>query len=169
MHVARADDEDVAEFDLGALRSGNGFEVFDRNASGVESIVRTTLFNAPFMIIKQDSSPANPALRSYSPNTKEIGLLDSIRAMDIIERQPIIELGLLLVSEVAQAIPLRRRLGVEGPDVVVDDARRLLVDFFVELLAAEEGQVALRVERPVDVDAYACGDFVGGCFDDRVA
>jgi hypothetical protein len=44
-----------------------------------------------------------------------------------------------------QAVPLGRRLRVEGPDVVVDDAWRFLVELLVEGLAAEEGQGALGV------------------------
>lgn len=59
-------------------------------------------------------------------------------------------------------------MGVEGPNVVVDDPRWFLVDFFVELLAAEEREVALCVQRPVDVDAGAGFDFAGGGFDDGV-
>ena len=54
------------------------------------------------------------------------------------------------------------------PDVIVDDPGRFLVDFFVELLAAEEGKVGLGVEGPVDVDAGAGLDFAGGGFDDGV-
>ena len=48
---------------------------------------------------------------------------------------------------------LAAALGVEGPGVVVDDARLLLGDLLVEGLAAEEGQRALRVERPVERDS----------------
>jgi hypothetical protein len=63
-------------------------------------------------------------------------------------------------------IPLRRALRVEGPDVVVDDPGRFLVDFFVEGLAAEEGKVGLSVEGPVEADAVAGLDLGGGGFDD---
>ena len=65
----------------------------------------------------------------------------------------------------AEAVPLCATLGVEGPDVVVDDAWRLLVDLFVEGLAAEEGEVALCVERPVEANADAGLDLACGCFD----
>ena len=93
--------------------------------------------------------------------------------MDVVHRDAVVELLLLLVGEVAEAIPctlsspissgprgtegeqglglrtLTTALGVEGPGVVVDDARVLLVDVLVEGLAAEEGQGSLGVERPV--------------------
>jgi len=40
---------------------------------------------------------------------------------------------------------LGRGLRVEGPDVVVDNTRRLLVDILVESLTAEEREVVLGV------------------------
>lgn len=46
-------------------------------------------------------------------------------AVDVVLRDAVVELLLVLVGEVAQAVPLRRHLRVEGPDVVVDDARVL--------------------------------------------
>jgi len=46
-----------------------------------------------------------------------------------------------LVAEVAEAVPLRGGLRVEGPDVVVNDAGGLLVEVLVEGLAGEEGGV----------------------------
>ena len=48
------------------------------------------------------------------------------------------------------------------PDVIVDDPGRFLVDFFVELLAAEEGKVGLGVEGPVEADASTSFDLFGG-------
>ena len=101
-------------------------------------------------------------------NAINIRLLHAIGAVDVVQRDAVVEFGFLLVSEVAKAVPLTGRLGVEGPDVVVDDAGRFLVDFFVELLAAEEGEVGLGVEWPVEVDAHAGCNFCGGGFDDVV-
>ncbi len=69
---------------------------------------------------------------------------------------------------VAEAVPLGAALRVEGPDVVVDDAGGLLVDFLVEGLATEERDVFLGVQRPVESDADAGLDLAGGGFDDVV-
>ena len=68
----------------------------------------------------------------------------------------------------AEAIPLGAALRVEGPDVVVDDAGGLLVDFLVEGLPAEEGDVFLGVQGPVESDTDAGLDLAGGGFDDVV-
>lgn len=66
-----------------------------------------------------------------------------------------------------QPVPLRRALRVKCPHVIVHDPRFLLVDLFVEGLAAEEGEVVLGVEGPVEVDAGAGLDFgVGGAGDE---
>jgi len=55
-----------------------------------------------------------------------------------------------------------------GPDVIVHRSGRFLIHFFVEGLAAEEGEVALSVQRPVQGDACAGFD-LGGCrFDEGV-
>lgn len=59
-------------------------------------------------------------------------------SLDILHCHATIEFGFFLVAEVAEPIPLARHLGVEGPDIVVDDAGRLLEEFLVEELALEE-------------------------------
>ena len=73
----------------------------------------------------------------------------------MVERDAVVEYCFLLVAEVAKAVPLAGGLRVERPDIIVDDPGCLLVDLFVELLAAEEWEVALSVEGPVDVDTGA--------------
>lgn len=89
--------------------------------------------------------------------------------MNLIQRHAIVEPRFRLVSKVSQPVPLAAALGVEGPDVVIDDPRRFLIDVLVELLPAEDGQVALGVEGPVDVDSMPGLNFVaGGGFDDVV-
>ena len=88
--------------------------------------------------------------------------------MDLLQADAVVEDGLALVAEVAQAVPLARALRVEGPDVVVDDAGGFLVDVFVEGLAAEEGEGGLGVEGPVEVEARAGAEFgLGGGEDAR--
>lgn len=119
------------------------------------------------MVIEQDPAP-NDALLAPRTNTINITTRLAVCPMDIIQRDTIIENFLLLVAKVAQAVPLGRRLRVESPDVVVDDARRFLVQFLVESLAAEEGQRALGIQRPVEADACAGADFFGGGGDDGV-
>lgn len=97
--------------------------------------------------------------------------------MDVVHGDAVVEAGLLLVGEVAEAVPLlyvrlfffslpffrssktgRRRtlaaaLGVEGPDIIVDDAGTLADEFLVESLTAEERRFGIRVERPVERDS----------------
>lgn len=77
----------------------------------------------------------------------------AVPAVDVVKGDAVVELGLLLVAEVAQAIPLAGDLGVEGPDVVVDDARGLGEEVLVEELALEEARLlALGIEGPVERD-----------------
>jgi hypothetical protein len=45
---------------------------------------------------------------------------------------------------------LTATLSVEGPDVVINDTRWLLIDMFVEDLTAEEWYVVLSVHGPVE-------------------
>ena len=56
-----------------------------------------------------------------------------------------------------QTVPLRGDLRVEGPDIVVDDARGLLEELLVEDLPREERLVGLCVERPVERDPGISG------------
>ena len=96
------------------------------------------------MVVEQDPAP-NDALLAPRTDTINIAARLAVRPVDIIQRNTIIENFLLLVAKVAQTIPLRGRLRVEGPHVVIDDARRFLVQFLVERLAAEERQRALGI------------------------
>ena len=96
------------------------------------------------MVIEQHPAP-NYSLLAPRADSVDIAARLAIRPVNIIERDAVIEHFFFLVAEVAQAVPLRGGLGVEGPDVVVDDARRFLVKLLVEGLAAEEGKWALGV------------------------
>lgn len=85
----------------------------------------------------------------------------TVLAADLVDRHAIIKLAFLLVPKVAEAIPLRRHLGIKGPDVVVDDARRLVDEVLVEELALEKaGFFALGVEGPVERDSVCVCVFV---------
>lgn len=64
--------------------------------------------------------------------------------MDIALRDAVIEELRILVREMAQAVPLRGDLRVEGPHVVVDGPRGLVYELPVERLALEE-RLALRL------------------------
>jgi len=114
--------------------------------------------------------PVGAIKQILTTDTVDVGL---VLAMDVVHRDAVVELLLLLVGEVAETVPytslyllssrpgrietremgkrtLATALRVERPGVVVDDARMFLVDVLVEGLAAEEGQGSLRVERPVE-------------------
>ena len=114
------------------------------------------------MIIKQHAAPHDPTFLRPGTYAERVAALDTIGAVDLIEGDTVVEALLALVAEMPQAVPLAGRLGVEGPDVVVDDARGLLVEVLRKGLAAEEGLVGLGVERPVEVDPGAGLDFAGG-------
>jgi hypothetical protein len=75
-----------------------------------------------------------------------------VDGVDVLLGDAVVEAPLALVGEVAQAVPLRARLGVERPDVVIDAARRLGVEVVPEGLAAEEGG-GLRAKGPVERDS----------------
>lgn len=70
-------------------------------------------------------------------------------AVYILHSHAVVKPRLALVRIVSQAVPLRGYLGVESPDVVVDDARGLADEGLREYVAGEEGFLGLRVERPV--------------------
>ena len=86
------------------------------------------------------------------------------------ESGTVVEAAFGLVGKVAQSIPLRARLRVERPDIVVDASRSFVVDVLVEsmkfmsdgwssnqrvyaYLTPEENNVVLCVERPVEADS----------------
>lgn len=79
----------------------------------------------------------------------------AVLAADLVDGDAVVELGLLLVAKMAEAVPLRRDLGVELPDIVVDDARGLVDDLLVEQFSLEEARLfALSVQRPVQRDSF---------------
>lgn len=120
------------------------------------------------MVVEEDSSAYDSSTFCPGADSIVVGLLNAISAVDFIECDAVVEDLLFLVAEVSEAVPLGGGLGVEGPDVVVYDSRWLLVDVLFEGLAAEEGDVGLGVERPVEVHADAGLDFRGGGLDDGV-
>ena len=167
MHVPRPHKQNIAKANLGSLRLRHGLQITERDRRRGKRIVLAPLRQSPLVVIKQHPAPNNPLLAPRS-NTINVAARLSIRPVDVVQRDTIVENLFLLVAKVAQAVPLRRRLRVEGPDVVVDDARRFLVQLLVESLATEEGQRALGVQRPVEADARAGADFFGGGGDDGV-
>ena len=165
VHVPRSDEQDVAKADLSPLRFRHSFQVIERNGRSGKRIVLPTLRNAPLVVIEQYPAADDPL---FAPGADAVHVAARLAfgAVDVVERDAVVEDLLLLVAEVAQAVPLRGRLGVEGPDVVVDDSGGFLVELLVEGLAAEEGQGTLGVEGPVEADAGAGFDLFGGaCYD----
>lgn len=80
----------------------------------------------------------------------------AVQGVDLLHGHAVVEELLLLVPKVAQAIPLRRDLRVERPDVVVARERRLGQQLLVERAPAEEGAASvggLGVEGPVEGDS----------------
>jgi hypothetical protein len=68
----------------------------------------------------------------------------------VVHGRVVVEPAGFLIAKVAEAVPLRRRLGVEGPCVVIDNPVTLLVDILVEGLTAKKWLVFLVVERCVE-------------------
>lgn len=90
-----------------------------------------------------------------------------VLALNVLHGHAAVELGLLLVAEVAQPVPLTGDLRVEGPHVVVDEARWHLKEILVEELSLKEaGLLALGVEGPVEGDAgrgiFSVSSFLDG-------
>jgi hypothetical protein len=158
VHVPAADDEDVTEFDLGPLVLGYSLQVLDGNAFGLESVVFSSILQAPFMEIEQDPS-SDDALLGPLVDAVHICLLHSIAAVNLVQSNAIVEFGFLLVPEVSETVPLGAALGVEGPDIVIHNPGWFLIDFLMERLPAEEGDVSLCIQWPVEVYADAGVDF----------
>ena len=70
----------------------------------------------------------------------------NIDVMDIVLRDAVVEELGVLIREMAKAVPLRRDLRIEGPDVIVNGPGYLGDEFPVQRGALEEGLVlGLRV------------------------
>jgi len=97
----------------------------------------------PAREVQQDCA-ADDAVFFEVLDSEDVGLGLGFWAVagDVREGGVVVETLGFLVAEVAEAVPLGGGLGVEVPGVVVDYARFLLVDVFLEDLAAEEGAVA---------------------------
>jgi hypothetical protein len=59
-------------------------------------------------------------------------------AVNISQRDPIVEKFLLLIGKMSQTIPLGTHLRVERPDIVVDNSGSFVYQFLVERSTAEE-------------------------------
>lgn len=62
----------------------------------------------------------------------------SMFTVNIVQCDTVVEDFLFLVPEMTEAVPLTRALRIERPDIIVHDARWLLVDVLVKELTAEE-------------------------------
>lgn len=154
------------------LRTGYRLQAARRGSRGV-SLGRQYPFQTTLYFSAWVGLHAGAIRKALTTDTVDVGL---VLAMDVVQCDAIVELLLLLVREVAETIPctssqvissiplgwgerakkqrtLATALGVEGPGVVIDDARMLLVYVLVEGLTAEEAQRRLRVERPVQRDS----------------
>jgi hypothetical protein len=165
VHVARPHQQNVAKSNLSPLRFSHSLQIGKRDGRSGKSVVRAVLRQAPFVMV-QKHSPADNPLLAPSAYAIHVTALFAVGSVDVVEGDAVVEDFLLLVAEMAEAVPLRRRLGVESPDVIIHYARRFLIQFLVEGLTAEERLGALGIERPVETDAGACLDlFGGGCYD----
>ena len=123
------------------------------------------LRGAPALEINQNAAPHDPLVLEILDAEEVLALPINI-FMDVVHAHVVVEARCLLVREMAEAVPLRRGLRVEGPDVVVDEAGAFLVDGFVEGLPLEEGFVFLEVEGQVEGDAGPGADLAGCCIFD---
>ena len=161
VHIARSHQQNIAKSNFSPLSFSHSFQIRERDGRCGKCVVRAILRQTPFVVVQKHSSADNSLL---APSTYAIHVtaLLAVDSMDVIEGDAVVEDFLLLVAEMAKAVPLRRRLGVESPDIIVYYAGRFLVQFLVEGLTAEERLGALSVERPVEADAGAGLDLFGG-------
>lgn len=162
--ISAAKDQDIAKLDLGPLILCNLTQCLSADGASLESVVLLSVLDTPGVVVKQNTSTDYPLL-SPSTNAISIGLLHAVCAMDLIKRYAVVKHLLLLVTEMSQAVPLTTGLRVEGPYIIIDDSRWLLIYILFELLSAEERDIGLGIERPVEVDASAGLDFRCGGLD----
>lgn len=155
------DDQDVAEPGLSVALPLEGFEdPFKLDAAGLEVFearphdIFPGTFVHPGPKIDEHAAAHHPSTLDRAVDAQNVGVGSASRGGpgDVLDRGAVVEPLGLLVPKVPQTVPLGRRLGVEVPGVVVDDAGTFLVDVLLEHLAAEQGRVPLEVERGVHGD-----------------
>jgi len=160
MHIARSHQQNVTKSNFSPLRFSHGLQICQRDGRSGKSVVRAILGQAPFVVVQKHAS-TDDSLLTPSAYAIHITALFAIGPVNVVKGDTVVENFLLLVAEMAETVPLRRRLRVESPDIIVHYARRFLVQFLVESLAAEEGLGALSIERPVEADTGAGLDLFG--------
>ena len=120
VHVAGPHEQDIPKTYLGPLVLRYALQILSGNGARTECVVvvRGVVLEPPFMVIEQDPAADDP-LFAPGAYAVHVAFLDVISAVDIVEGDAVVEFCFALVGEVAQAVPLGRALGVEGPDVVV--------------------------------------------------
>ena len=162
IQVTAAHEQDIAKLDLRALFFGDLAQRRRGNGLCGERVVLLAMSQTIGVVIQEHAAAHDPALLRPGADAEDVGLGHAVRPVDLVERHAVVELRFGLVPEMPQAVPLAAGLRVEGPDVVVDDPRGFLVHVLGEGLAAEEREVGLCVQRPVEVDTGAGLDLAGG-------
>lgn len=67
-----------------------------------------------------------------------------------------------LIPKMSQPIPLRRRLRIKRPNIIIHDPRRFLIHVLPKRLSIKQWDVRLRVQGPVEIDADTREDFARG-------
>lgn len=173
LEEAGADDEHVAEprrrVVLPLQRLQQPLELDARRVEAVKAAVAAAdnVLAGPFVHpppeIHQDAPAHDAAVldRLVDPQHIRVLLAPVARARNVLDRRVVVEPLRLLVPKVAEPIPLRRALRVEGPRVVVHNPRLLLVHVLLEHLPPEERFGPLEVQRRVQRHPHAGFDLAG--------
>lgn len=107
----------------------------------------------------QASCHSAPTARSHCTGQLTLNAVDGrqfsilVNGVDLLHGHAVVEALLFLIATVAEAVPLRRGLRVEGPDVIVGEEWGFDLEFEVKGAAGEE-RFGLGCERPVQGDAW---------------
>lgn len=160
-YIARADEQDVTEVDFGALILGGRDEVLKQDRACLEGVVGSLgrfIFQPPGVVVEEHTAAYDAlfchGLDAVYGRAAAVSISAAAGAVDVGHGHAIVEEAFVLVGIVAETVPLRGDLGVEGPSIIVDyaSARGMLDKFLVEDFSLEEGGGLLGVEGPVEGD-----------------
>jgi len=105
-HVSRPNEHYIAKLDLRALPLGHLFQFTDRNRASLEGMLlaHTLPMRIPPRVVIEQDTPSHDPLLSPLAYTIDVGL---VRAVDVVQRDVVVEALCFLVREMAQSVPLR--------------------------------------------------------------
>lgn len=149
-HPSAPDDQDIRRVELNTLLLGNGFDVLDTDLVSTGSRVPNPFLLGPRRIVDEDTSSDDPT--SFRPVV--LAVIRDVRGVgDLLVLEPVVVKSCVLVSPVAETIPLRTALGVDVDEVVPGDETEGLEIFKIVLeFLAREAWFVNVLESPAGVD-----------------